>query len=412
MPATSVNRTLLIVTQAYPPDPTAVGQYLADVGEVLAGRGWRVRVLTADRGYDDPAVRYPAQEQRNGVGVRRLAFSSTGKRSLMARIVGQMAFVAQVIAFGLFMCPKHSWLLVSTSPPMAALVALMLHHLKGVRYLLWVMDVNPEQAVVAGLTRPGSVLCRLLAWLNRRAIAAAERIVTLDEDMTDRLQARGYPFEFQVEEVPLWPLRDVQEVRPDQNPFVAEHRLGGKILVLYSGNHSLVHPLDTLLAAAREMQDETRLVFGFIGGGKGKAAVEDFVRTERLPNCLLLPYQPLERLSASLSAGSIHVVSMGRDMMGLVHPSKCYGAMALGRPLLLLGPAECHFGRLVRETGLGWQVEHGDVAGLVSVLREALRDPEAIRRRGEISRQTLATRFSREKGLERFCRSLEVGRNS
>lgn len=401
--AAMAERSLLIVTQAYPPDPTAVGQYLADVAEALVVRGWKVRVLTADRGYDDLAVRYPAREERAGVEVRRLPFSSSGKRNLLARVMGQLAFLVQVMAIGLFTCPRGSRLLVSTSPPMAALVALVLRYLKGVHYLFWVMDVNPEQAVVLGLARPGSVLVRLLSWLNRRAIAAAARVVTLDRDMAQRLRNRGYRFAFEVEELPLWPLREVREVAADANPFLGEHGLAGKLFVLYSGNHSLVHPLDTLLEAARALADEPRICFGFIGGGKGKAKVEAFVREQRLNNCLVLPYQPLETVSASLSAGGIHVAAMGADMVGLVHPSKCYGAMALGRPLLLLGPSDCHFGRLVRETGMGWQVEHGDAAGLVAVLREALRDPETLRQRGEISRQVLCERFAREVVLEQFC---------
>lgn len=406
------DRCLLIVTQAYPPDPAAVGQYLADVAEALVSRGWKVRVLTADRGYDDLAVRYPAREVRAGVEVRRLPFSSSGKRSLAARVLGQLAFLFQVLAIGLGTCRRGSHLLVSTSPPMAALVALVLRCLKGVRYLFWVMDVNPEQAVVLGLARPGSLLVRLLSWLNRQAIAKAARVVTLDRDMTQRLRHRGYRFAYEVTELPLWPLREVQEVPAAANPFVAEHGLADKLFVLYSGNHSLVHPLDTLLEAARALADEPRICFGFVGGGRGKAKVEAFVREQRLANCLLLPYQPLETVGASLSAGTIHVASMGADMVGLVHPSKCYGAMALGRPLLLLGPRDSHFGRLVRETGMGWQVEHGDVAGLLQVLRSALDDPGTVRHRGEISRQVLRERFAREVVLERFCGSLEPNAKS
>jgi colanic acid biosynthesis glycosyl transferase WcaI len=404
----TVGRSLLIVAQAYPPDPTAVGQYLADVGEALAERGWQVRVLTADRGYDDPATRYPAREVRNGVAIRRLPFSSTGKHSLAMRATGQLAFLVQVIGLALLTCRRGSRLLVSTSPPMAALVALLLRRLRGVRYLFWVMDVNPEQAVVMGMARPGSLAVRLLAWLNRQAIAEAERVVTLDGDMSRQLRERGYRFPFAVEEVPLWPLREAREVPAAENPFLAEHGLAGKILVLYSGNHSLVHPLDTLLEAARELREEPGLVFGFVGGGRGKARVEEFVRAEGLTNCLVLPYQPLERLGASLSAGAIHVASMGESMVGLVHPSKCYGAMALGRPLLLIGPAESHFGRLVRETGLGWQVEHGDGAGLATLLRELARNPGEIERRGAISRQVLGERFAREKVLARLCERLEA----
>jgi len=403
----SSDRSLLVVTQAYPPDPTAVGQYLADVAEALAERGWRVRVFTADRGYDDPSMSYPSRETRRGVDVRRVPFSSTGKRSLPIRLLGQVSFLTQVLVHGLVRCPRGSRVLVSTSPPMAAFVALVLRGLKGIRFTFWVMDINPEQAVTMGLARPGSPAVRLLAMLNRKTIRFADRVIVLDADMARRLREREYGFAFPLEELPLWPLREVEDVPREDNPFVAEHELENTLLVLYSGNHSLVHPLDTLLEAAREMREDPEVVFGFVGGGRGKAGVEAYAREHELSNCLLLPYQPLDRLGQSLSAGQIHVASMGKDMVGLVHPSKCYGAMALGRPLLLLGPAESHFGRLVRGTGLGWQVEHGDVAGLVALLRNVNADRKEIRRRGAISREVLERSYCRNQVRERFCAVLE-----
>ena len=87
--------TVLFITQVYPPDPAAVGQQLADVAADLAARGRSVTVLTADRGYDDPAVRYPRRETREGVRIVRLPWSSLGKRSMLLRLAGGLSFIVQ-----------------------------------------------------------------------------------------------------------------------------------------------------------------------------------------------------------------------------------------------------------------------------------------------------------------------------
>src|SRR5262245_40021051 len=76
-------RRLLIFSQVYVPDPACVGQHIADVAAEMVRRGYDVRVYTANRGYDDPSIKYPARETIRGVDIRRLPFSSFGKRSLL-----------------------------------------------------------------------------------------------------------------------------------------------------------------------------------------------------------------------------------------------------------------------------------------------------------------------------------------
>src|SRR5690606_2619355 len=111
--------------------------------------------------------------------------------------------------------------------------------------------------------------------------------------------------------------------------------------------------------------------FAFVGGGKGKAVVEEFAQKYPQAPIVCLPYQPLATLSYSLSASDLQVVSMGDAMVGCVHPCKVYGALALGRPILYLGPEKSHVGDILREAQCGWQVGHGEVDRIVASIREA-----------------------------------------
>src|SRR5258706_15536614 len=110
-------RTLLILSQVFLPDPASVGQHVADVAIEMARRGYRVRVFAANRGYENPSVRYPGREQIRGVEVRRLPLSSFGKKRIAKRLVGAGIFMMQAF-FIWFVTPNGDGVFFSTSPPM------------------------------------------------------------------------------------------------------------------------------------------------------------------------------------------------------------------------------------------------------------------------------------------------------
>jgi colanic acid biosynthesis glycosyl transferase WcaI len=126
---------------------------------------------------------------------------------------------------------------------------------------------------------------------------------------------------------------------------------------MYSGNHSPCHPLTSLLDAARRLSERTDIAFCFVGGGSEFENVRRFAAEHALHNIMTLPYQPLARLSASLSSADLHVVVMGDPFVGIVHPCKVYNIRALGIPYLYIGPAESH----VAEMGPTFAARHGDV---------------------------------------------------
>jgi hypothetical protein len=156
--------------------------------------------------------------------------------------------------------------------------------------------------------------------------------------------------------------------------FRLEHRVSDKFVVMYSGNHSPCHPLDTLMHAALAVREDARLHFMFIGGGSEHGKVKLFASEHGLANVTCLPYQPLSQLSGSLSAADLHVVAMGEPFVGMVHPCKVYNILTLGLPWLALAPAECHLGDLaakLNEVRYARHVAHGDLERMKLTLREA-----------------------------------------
>lgn len=414
----------IFITQVYPVDPAAVGQYFEDAAIQLGERTHEITIYTADRDYDNPRIKYDATSRHPNVRIVRMPFSSFGKRTMLHRLLGQISFLLQVLVRLLF-CSRPDGVVLTTIPATTGVFFLVAQFFRRFHYLYWVMDINPDQAVALGAFSRNSLPARMLSWVNGRLVNGARRVVCLDADMTHRLSDPQH-----AAIIPPWPLEGDLEVVPKaKNPFIAEHGLEGKFVFMYSGNHSLVHPLATLLDGIEPMGNSAECVFAFIGGGRGKVEVDN--RIEKLAvehfsleggqetpatsnqqpttnNIISLPYQPLERIKYSLSAADVQVVSFGDEMLGIVHPCKFYAALALGQPILLLGSKNSALGSIVMAEGIGWCVPHGDVAGMSRLLEQILVMPkEELSRMGARSKKLAAERYSRENLCGEFCDVLE-----
>jgi glycosyltransferase involved in cell wall biosynthesis len=423
--ASEARSKLLVISQVYVPDPASVGQHMADVAEMMVRRGHAVRVLTSSRGYENPQNRYSPREHRAGVEVVRLPWSSFGKRSVVHRLLGQLSFLMQVVMRGIF-SRGLSGILVSTSPPMASFAAIAIGMVRRVPITYWVMDLNPDQALALGKISQRNPLVKAMQWLNRRIFARAANVVVLDRFMAERIE-RQYTVRGQLEILPPWPhVAATSQVTSNHivgaqppprdgsiHPFLAEHGLADRFVVMYSGNHSPANPVSTLLQAALALRDDARLAFVFVGGGLGKREVDQAITMHRPPNIWSLPYQPLESLQDSLSAADLHIVTLGNEMVGIIHPCKIYGAMAVGRPVLLVGPRPSHAAELIEQNKIGWSVNHGDAVGLVCRLRAAIETPRAeLDAMGERARRVICERFAKEMLCGAFCTVLDraIGR--
>ena len=405
-------RTFLIFSQVYVPDPASVGQHMHDVAAEMARRGHRVIVYASARGYDDPTRKYPRRETRDGVEIRRIPFASFGKASIPRRIAGTASFMSQVILRGLTTFGADG-LLFSTSPPMIGFAGTLQKWVKRIPTTYWAMDLNPDQLITMGKIAATSPTARFLEANNRMILRNSDLVVALDRFMADRLRPRCAGLDDKLAIIPPWPHEDhIEPVPHDANPFRDEHGLQGKFVVMYSGNHSPSNPLDTLLSAAEKMKEDDRFRFLFVGGGIGKKAVEAFVKQHELTNAICLPYQPMETLRYSLSAADAHVVSLGGDMVGIIHPCKVYGAMTVARPVLFLGPRPSHVSDLLDQHDFGWHVAHGDVDGMVATLRAMVETPAAeLAAKGETARRVLKESLSQEQLCGAMCDRIETTMN-
>jgi glycosyltransferase involved in cell wall biosynthesis len=371
----------------------STAQHLTDLATSLASRGHEVTVIASDRGYDDPATRFKRREYWNGIDIIRIPAAAFGKSSRWRRALNFGSFLS-LCSLRLLTLRRFDVVVALTSPPLISFLAALFVKLKGGSFCFWVMDLNPDEAIAAGWLEQNSATSRLLQRMLTHSLKVASRTIVLDRFMKDRIAAKGVDAA-RIAIVPPWSHDDqVVYSAAGREEFRQQHGLSDKFVVMYSGNHSPCHPLDTLLEAARALEAKPEIVFCFIGGGSEQAKV----RESGLSNVKCLPYQPLNELSKSLSSADLHVVVMGEKFVGIVHPCKVYNILSIGGPVIYIGPEPSHVTDIASQHGQFLLARHGDVDSVVSAIQKAT---EPHQRQPEVS-------FSRDKLLARLIALVEV----
>ncbi len=352
---------ILLLNQCFYPDVVSTAQHASDLVAALADRGHEVTVVASTRAYDNPQIKFPAQEWWRGACILRVPSLALGKSAKWRRVANFASYFLSCILRLIFL-PRFDVVMALTSPPLISVLGALYVKLKGGRFIFWGMDLNPDEAIAAGWLRKDSAVARILGGLLNFSLSAADEVVVLDRFMRARVMKKGVPAE-KISVIPPWAHSEVVRYDPDGRlAFRERHGLADKYVVMYSGNHGPCHPLTTVLQAAARLADRPEIAFCFVGGGSEFPAVANFAAAHNLSNIRCLPYQPLSSLSASLSSADLHVVVMGDPLVGIVHTCKIYNIMCIGSPVLYIGPAESHVMDIAAGNGIPLaSANHGDV---------------------------------------------------
>ncbi|MSQ73448.1 MAG: glycosyltransferase WbuB [Betaproteobacteria bacterium] len=383
--------TVIFLNRYFHPDHSATSQMLSDLAFFLAAHGHAVCVVTSRQRYDEAAANLPPHERIDGVEVHRVRTTRFGRDNLIGRAADYASFYLAA-GWRLWRIAHAEDLIVAkTDPPLISVVAWRIARFRGARLVNWVQDVFPEVAEALGVRALAGPQAGWLRRLRNRAYRAAAANVVLGERMA-AVVARacappvhvnmppvhvGTPARHdiapaaRIHVIPNW--ADSEAIRPvaaADNPLRREWGLDDKFIVCYSGNMGRAHEFDTILGAAQRLaSDAAAIVFLFIGGGAQRRMIEAGARRMGLSNVGFQPYQDRAGLSFSLGVADVHLVSQRPEVEGYVFPSKLYGILAAGRPVVFIGEREGEIGLLVERERIGVAVRQGDAQGLADQVR-------------------------------------------
>ncbi|MCP4370329.1 MAG: glycosyltransferase family 4 protein [Deltaproteobacteria bacterium] len=305
--------------------------------------------------------------------------------------------------FHLLFVPKtiHVFL---TQPPLFFILGAVISKLRGVKYIIHIMDVHPELLAISGIINVRGYTYRLLSRCALNALRHADGIIAIGRCMKDRLTEKGIQ-ESKIRLVSNWASNRIYPLPEKDNVFRCQHNLEEKFLVMYSGNMGVPHHFSTILHVAERLEDIHDIIFVFIGRGGRRKEIEQAIAGGN-KNLLLLDFQPMIILSHSLSAANIHFFSLRPGFEGHVVPSKFYGMLASGRPVIYEGTTSGEVAQVIHETQVGKVVEPGNKRQLYESIMYYYNTPSAIESDGQKSYQIHLERFQESVASKTYVHSL------
>ncbi|WP_017296676.1 EAL domain-containing protein [Nodosilinea nodulosa] len=385
---------LSIVTQFFPPDFAATGQYMDELATQLGQQGFAVQVFTGQPSYAFEVAEAPAQEQKGPVHITRSNLLRSRSRRMAGRTISSLAFCVHA-AWHLLKNRRQSDITLFVSePPYVQVVGFLLHLLFGTPYAALVYDLYPDVVSGLGMLPARHPVVRLWDAINRRVWQRAEAVIVPCETMKARIVAKHPDLGDRIAVIHNWSDPDwVKPLAKADNAFAQAQGLAETFTVLYSGNMGRCHDMDTILGAAQALQGEP-VQFLFIGGGPKRDATQSQIAELGLTNCRFLPYQDKALLPQSLTACDLHLVSIDTDMEGLVAPSKFYSALSSGRPVAIICESHSYLRGLVSEANCGAAFSNGDSQGLASFIHYLLKDREVTQQLGLSGHRFIRERFT------------------
>lgn len=394
---------ILLLNLYYPPDTSATAKMAAAFIEPLAQKH-NVSVICGRPSYD-PTERRPwrlwQSEQLNGVRVIRVGSTDYPRTQMTRRVLNYLSYVALSIPRALF--APCDVVLAMTDPPFEGIVGAFVALLKRKPFVYNIRDMYPDMAVGGSIVRPG-LMARVWEKLHRWALRRATRVIVLGEDMKARIAAKGVaPARIDIvrdgvesSASPAAPALDLDIVRTI--------RSDSRFVLLHAGNLGFYGAWETLLTAACELQtDGVDLVF--VGDGAQRERLQKL--SAKNPNIRFLPFFPASKVESVLAAADAHVITIKRGLEGVVVPSKMYGIMAAGRPILAVAPRETDAATLAIRDNFGCAADPNSPDEVVAAVRALQADPSRLAAMGAAARAA-APRYARTAEIEKFAAILEA----
>ena len=405
---------IVFLNRFFHPDQSATSRILSDLAFHLSERGHDVSVITSRMLYDDAAAKLPRRELVRGVSVLRIASPRFSRDRLFGRLLSYAGFYISASWALLWTVRRGDVVVAKTDPPLISIPASLVARLRGARLVNWLQDIYPEVAValqVDGVRRVSGLLrsMRNLGWRQAGAnVAVGERMA--------EFVAASVNSPSRIVVVPNWSDGDtIAPVAREVNETRLGWGLADQFVVGYSGNLGRAHPIEAIVETGEILRHQNRVVLVFIGDGAHMRLLKAETERRKLGSFMFLPYQDHIKLSESLSAVDVHLVSLDPRLEGYVVPSKIYGVLASARPAIFLGDGDGEVARLLRAADCGVTVAPDDGRALARAILGMADEPGRRQEMGDRGRRILLERFDRRLALERWegvLDSVESGRHA
>ena len=382
------------------PDTVVSAIHMDQLSQGLQQRGWAVTGHPCNRPCREDDTTFPCHGEYRGVRLRRIWRPRFRQSSSLGRLLNAAWMIAAWSLLALEGQPPDA-ILIGTDPILSVLTAVFWRFAAPqTRILHWCFDLYPEAAYADGLLAPTGRVARLLQPLLRHAYRACNAIIDIGPCMRERLAVYGSPA--RVATVVPWALEEPERVLPTANEERQQIFERAALVMLYSGSFGRAHTFEDFLLLAQALRAESAALTFSIRGNREQAVRSAVASLAEGGACSIrfVPFAPADRLLDRLAAPDIHLLSLAPEWSGLVVPSKFFGALAVGRPVLFSGSADSSIAQWIVQYNLGWVLTPDTVDATAKDIMEYAGDSPRIAAMQQRCFDTYHAHFSRASGIE------------
>jgi glycosyltransferase involved in cell wall biosynthesis len=392
------------------PDDVVSARHYDGFCEGLVERGWDVVALPGNRGCRDETQCYTRHEERKGITFRRVWRPAFRQASAAGRILNAiwMIMAWRRLAFRADdRCPDV--VMVGTDPVLSVLVARKIKRRKpSISIAHWCFDLYPEAAVADGMIQPGSWILNLLKRRLRQAYGCCDLIVDLGDCMRNLISE----YDHKARKVTLvpWALYEPAEpVVPDES---TRKRLFGDadLALLYSGSFGRAHSSEEFLELADSLK-EMKIEFGFSARGNRAEILQSEIEKSSA-NAKFISFVKDNDVDKHLGSADIHMVSLRKNWTGIVVPSKFFGALAFGKPVLFAGSRDSAVAKWIEQYGVGWVLDKSSISAVAEELKALVADQNSLKNLQKHCHELYHTQFCKRLIMDHWDRELREGLNA
>lgn len=426
-------KRLLIFAHYYAPDTASTGQILKDQAEGMLGE-FDVTVICVVPSYGGTiASEYKTKkyyfEELNGVKVIRVRVPEFTKSNKISRIKNVTTYFLGALGATMKVDKQDYVFTISQPPVLGGILGVLGKWLKHAKMIYCIQDFNPEQVMAVNYSS-NKLILKAMMIADKFSCRHSNLVITVGRDLVDTLKNR-----FKGHKIPKYAMInnwiDEKEVfpLPQDNKWVVtfkkQYGLDNKFVIMYSGNIGLYYDLEKLIKVLKQFRkgytlkgiyepgpktvDGREVVFAFVGAGSILDKLVLYTKKHHFENIVFIPYQDKENLIYSLNAGDVHWCVNAKGIKGVSCPSKAYGIMASGRPIIGVLEEGTEIRWLIEECGCGKCCEPGDYVGIAEIIHWYIVNAGIgeVKAMGENGRKYLEKNLTKDISIQKYIEEIK-----
>ena len=327
-------KDILFLQQFFYPEYISSATLPFDTAVRFAQEGYSVDVLCGYPYEYSQGEKIPTRETVNNVNIRRVKYTRMDKKIKIGRLINYVSLTVSMFMH-LFSMRAYKTVIVYSNPPILPLVAAWASRLFKCNLIFVAYDLYPEIAVRTKVISDSSLIARLMQFVNKSVYRQVSSVVVLSSEMKDYLVKNRNISEEKVVVIPNW-YKDEYKDSCDlgENSFASVTK--GRFAVGYFGNMGIAQDMVPIKEAIKYYKDDKDICFILAGHGTKHQEMVNLVEEEKIDNAYIYGFLKGQEYLDALKVSNCAIISLEKNLTGLCSPSKTYGCMMQGLPIVAI----------------------------------------------------------------------------